>query len=135
MYNIKKIFLSVLVIILFFVMAVPAFAVTIENPSTDYFLDFSGGGGNTFENVILFFINALLGIVGIISVAMLIYGGFQYITSQTSTSGAGTSAKTVEEAKKTIKNALFGLIIVVLAYVIVVVVLNALAGDVGGGIQ
>lgn len=56
--------------------------------------------------------NFLLSIVGIVAVVMLILGGMKYITA------AGNSG-TVQAAKNSIKDALFGLILALLSYVIV----------------
>jgi hypothetical protein len=56
-------------------------------------------------------------IVGVISIIMIIYGGFRYITS-------GGDSGNVGNAKNTIIYALIGLIIVALAQVIVHYVLN-----------
>lgn len=56
-------------------------------------------------------------IVGVVSVIMIIYGGFRYITS-------GGDSNGVTAAKNTILYAVIGLIIVALAQVIVNFVLN-----------
>jgi hypothetical protein len=69
------------------------------------------------NSVIHTVINFFSLIVGVISVIMLIYGGFKYITS------GGDSGK-VTGAKNTIVYALIGLIIVALAQVIVRFVLT-----------
>lgn len=54
-------------------------------------------------------ITKLLGFLGIILVALIIYSGWQYMTAE------GDKAK-LEEAKKRIMNAVIGLIIIVSAY-------------------
>ncbi len=56
--------------------------------------------------------NFLLSIVGIVAVVMLIIGGMKYIT-------AAGSGGAVSSAKETIKDALFGLLLALLSYVIV----------------
>ena len=66
----------------------------------------------TLNNLVARFINLLSIIVGIVSVIMIIFGGFRYITS----AGRDTS---VTSAKNTILYAIIGLVIVVLAQVIV----------------
>jgi hypothetical protein len=71
------------------------------------------------SGLITYIINILLGIVGIIAVIFLIYGGFRYIT-------AGGGDEGTKEAKGIIKNALIGLIVVILSYVLVIVIINAL---------
>ncbi|MBQ3467989.1 hypothetical protein IJH19_00360 [Candidatus Saccharibacteria bacterium] len=66
--------------------------------------------------------NTLLLIIGIISVVMLIYGGFRYIIS-------GGDNKKVADAKNTILYAIIGLIISLLAYAIINFVITAITGQ------
>lgn len=68
-------------------------------------------------------LNIVLGIVGLIAVLFLVWGGFQYITS------AGDEEK-VKSAKGTMINALIGVVVVILAYALVRVVTNAIGGNV-----
>lgn len=75
------------------------------------------GTNDTLEGVIVGFIQLFLEIVALIAVAYIMYGGFRYITS----SG---DPKTAEAAKKTITNAIIGLIIIILSFIIVNVVVN-----------
>ena len=63
----------------------------------------------------------VLGVVAIISVIMLIYGGIRYIIS-------GGDSKKVTDAKNTVLYAIIGLIICLLAYAIVKFVINATLG-------
>jgi cytochrome bd-type quinol oxidase subunit 2 len=77
-----------------------------------------GNSGDRFTSVLGTYINVFLGIVGIVAVGYLIYGGFRYITS------AGNE-ETAESAKKTIQNSIIGLVIIILSYVIVTVIFNA----------
>lgn len=72
------------------------------------------------DGVVRDIINLFLYIIGIIAVIMLIYGGFQYLTS------AGSSDK-VKNAKNTILYAIIGLVIAIFAYAIV----NWVIGQVG----
>ncbi len=76
-----------------------------------------GNPGSTFSYEFTNFIEIFLGVVGLVAVAFLIYGGFRYITS------AGND-ETAESAKKTIQNAIIGLVVVILSYVIVAIVAN-----------
>ena len=64
-------------------------------------------------------INIILYAIGIVAVIMIIFGGFQYITS------SGDAAK-VTKAKNTILYGIVGLVIAVLAYAIVNFVLNGI---------
>jgi len=75
------------------------------------------GIGNIAKNVV----NIFSYVVGAISVIMIIYGGFRYITSGGSSEGVGA-------AKNTLIYAIIGLIIVALAQVIVQFVLAQSGG-------
>jgi hypothetical protein len=77
--------------------------------------------GNVAKNITKIFTI----IVGAISVIMIIYGGFRYITS-------GGASDKVGSAKNTLIYAIIGLIIVALANVIVSVVINQ-ASNQGSG--
>lgn len=61
--------------------------------------------------IVVNFVAWALGFLGLVSVIMLIYGGYQYLT-------AGGNEESLEKAKKIIKNALVGLVIVLLSYAI-----------------
>ncbi len=65
--------------------------------------------------LILYVINIMLGIAGLIAVLFLIIGGFWYITS------AGNE-ETAEKGKGTVINAIIGIVIIILSYVVVNVV-------------
>ena len=72
------------------------------------------------EGVFTRLTNIALGIIGALSVIMLVWGGLRYILS-------GGDSKKVTDAKNTILYAIIGLIIAVLAYAIVNFVLNTLS--------
>ncbi len=72
-------------------------------------------------------INWALAIAFIAAVIMLIYGGFLYITSAGNTDNA-TKGKTA------IVNALIGIVIIVLSYIIVQIVYRFVAGQGTGGV-
>jgi hypothetical protein len=74
----------------------------------------SGKVNTLVENVI----NIFSWVIGVISVLVIIYGGFKYITS------AGDAGK-VTSAKNTILYALVGLVIAALAQIIVLFVLGS----------
>ena len=80
------------------------------------------GAGSTVTDVVLYFINLGLAVVGIICVAFIIFGGFRYVTS------AGND-ETAESAKKIILNAVIGLVVTILSYVVVIVIINAVANN------
>jgi len=71
-------------------------------------------------------VNALLFIIGFLSVIMLIFGGLRYIIS-------GGNAAAVTTAKNTILYAIVGLIIAIFAYAIVNFVIGSLTGGTSGG--
>ncbi|HEX9503061.1 MAG TPA: hypothetical protein VF974_01930 [Patescibacteria group bacterium] len=76
-------------------------------------------GGGTFRGTVVYVINILIAIAGIIAVLFLIYGGLQYITS-------GGNEEVAESAKKTIQNSIIGLVIIILSFTIITVIANAL---------
>ncbi len=101
--------------------AIPLLAIKITNPADGWFIE---KGDNTFAALIMFLINGvLLPIAALISMAFIIYGGFQYITSR-------GDEELAASGKKTLTNAIIGLAIVILSYVMVAVVVNALEGRV-----
>lgn len=77
------------------------------------------GKDTSLQDVIKTIVNIILYVVGIIAVIMMIFGGFQYITS------SGDTAK-VTKAKNTILYGIVGLVIAILAYAIVQFVMNGL---------
>ena len=74
--------------------------------------------------LIALIIRYLLTISGAIAVVFVIIGGFWYITS------AG-NAEQAEKGQKTLTNAIIGVVVVILSYVIINVVVNFATG--GGG--
>lgn len=75
--------------------------------------------------VVLNILSCLLVAVGYLSVGFIIYGGYLYVLSQ-------GSSDVMTKAKKTLTNAIIGLVIAILANVIVVTILNVLLGTQGG---
>lgn len=73
----------------------------------------------SISGFILKIINIALAVAGLVAVLFLIIGGFRYITS------AGNE-ETAEQAKKIITNAIIGIVIIILSFVIVRVISNAL---------
>lgn len=66
--------------------------------------------------------NYILGVVSMIAVLMIVYSGLMYLTS-------GGNDDAVENAKRTLSNAIIGLIIVGLAYAIVTVVVFVITSE------
>lgn len=78
-------------------------------------------GETSVNQLISTVINWMLGIAFGVAVLFLIIGGFWYITS------AG-NAETAEKGKNTAINAIIGIVIIILSYVIVNVVTNLISG-------
>lgn len=77
------------------------------------------------SDLIIFIINIALAIAGLIAVFFLIIGGFRYIT-------AAGNEDASEQAKKIILNAIIGIVVIILSFVIVRVISNALTTGAGG---
>ena len=71
-------------------------------------------------------INIILGLLGIIAVIMLLLGGWKWMT-------AGGNEQSVTEAKDRIKNAIIGLAVVFMAWIIVGFTVEQLKTATGGG--
>lgn len=71
-------------------------------------------------------IQAALGLIGIVLVAIIIYGGFLYMT-------AGGNESQIDKAKKVLVNAVIGLVIILSAFAIVSFVMRLLGVDTSGG--
>ncbi len=78
-----------------------------------------GSPDESFANVVRVVITWALYIAAVIAVLVIIYGGFLYITS----GGDATQAK---KGRTALVNAIIGLVIAVLAYVVIQVVYNTL---------
>jgi glucose uptake protein GlcU len=118
----KKNLLALPFLILSFLFPFTTFAVNFSNPANGFLIDlFSQGYPNTFVGILAFLIQLALGIVGLLSILFIIIGGFQYVTSRGDEEQAAAG-------KRTLTNAIIGLAIVILSYVIVVVIINALNG-------
>lgn len=66
-------------------------------------------------------IRLMLLFAGAIAVVFVIIGGYQYLTS-------GGNEEQAEKGKKTLINAIIGVVVVVLAYVIINVIVNLVSG-------
>lgn len=74
-------------------------------------------GANNLTSLILSIINIILAVAGLIAVLILIIGGFRYVTSF-------GNEEAVKQAKGMIINAIIGIVIIILSFVIVRVVSN-----------
>jgi len=80
---------------------------------------FVGWGEITLQAVIARIINIAMMAAGLVAVIFLIIGGFRYVTS-------GGNAEAIEGAKATILNAIIGLIVIFISFLLVNYILNAL---------
>lgn len=121
MKKISKIGYVLTVIALVAMVAVPMFALAqFQTPDAGNTGLNTGVGSETrVSGLILRVINIALALAGLIAVLFLIIGGFRYITS------AGNE-ETAENAKKIILNSIIGIVVIILSFVIVRVISNAL---------
>ncbi|MBX4186748.1 MAG: pilin [Candidatus Doudnabacteria bacterium] len=103
-------------VFIFLMKAEAAYAVEIFNPAPGFLISYND---NSFTGLLTRIIQLILGVVGIVTMTFIIIGGFQYITSRGDDEQATAG-------KKTLSNAIIGLVIVILSYVIVTVIINAL---------
>jgi len=76
------------------------------------------GGETSIIDLVRTIINYFLGFLGIIAIAIVIYGGFMYVTAGVNESGADTG-------KKILTYAAIGIIVILLSFVIVNTLLQA----------
>ena len=74
----------------------------------------------SLEGTIGTILNAVLGLVGVIALGVILYGGFRWMT-------AAGNEEAVGEAKKIITAGVIGLIIVIVAWAVVSFVINTVA--------
>lgn len=101
-----------------------AFVNTAQS-QTDLFVDSAGFSQTAqLENIIATVIKMVLSLLAIVFIVLMIFSGYQWMT-------AGGNEETVEKAKNRIKNAIIGLIIVVMAFAITAFVFRNLPGGSG----
>ena len=102
-------------------LVVPHFATAQDNPLNDKVSCQQIGALNcdspTINELIVRVIRILLGVAFAVAVLFLIIGGFYYITAQGNEEAAG-------KGKQTVINALIGIVIIIMSYVIVNVIAN-----------
>jgi hypothetical protein len=79
--------------------------------------------GTDFKSILTNALTLILGLAGLVAVAYIIIGGYQIAMSR----GNEDAAKI---GRKTLTNAIIGLVIIILSYVIVSIVVNAAFGNV-----
>lgn len=83
-------------------------------------------GNSDLRDILVRFVQIFFSFLAIIAVVMIIYGGFLWMTS------AGNEEK-ISKAKKTLVNAIIGLILILSAFAIVQFVLNEIGSRIGQG--
>ena len=103
-------------------LAVPAasFAVTATSFSIESIGSQIGLGNADLKSTVLNIIRLVLGLMTLVAVVLIIYGGFVWLT-------AAGNEENVEKAKKIISAAVMGLIVILLAWAIVIFVANTTA--------
>ena len=81
-------------------------------------------GGGDIRVTVVKIINTVLGLLGIIAVGIVLYGGFTYMT-------AGGEEDKISTAKKILINGVIGLVIILSAFAITKFVLNKLSDATG----
>lgn len=104
---------------------VAAFATLASFSSTPSGLPTYFASCQTTSCIVMNIVNILLAIVFLIAVVFLLIGGFRYIISQGNEEG-------VEKAKGTITNAIIGVVVTVLAWIIVAAIRSLLEAGSGG---
>lgn len=111
----KKIIKNTLLIIFLILIISPNFVFGIDVSGVRTGMQNSAGALATTENVPTIATNLvayLLGFIGIIIFIIIIISGFQWIT-------AGGNEETVTKSKNNIKNAIMGLLVILIAYILV----------------
>lgn len=119
-----KVFLAVF--LLFGLIAAPALAQVTEYGLGE--AQAAGFGQATLIVLVLNIIRIVLGLLGLIAVILLLYAGFLWLTA------AGNEDQ-ITKAKKVIKQAIIGIVIIFASVAIVSFVINALSGNFWGTIE
>jgi len=97
--------------------------------ATDFGLDQirdTGLGTADLRTIIARIIALLISFLGIIAVCIIIYAGFIWMTS-------GGNSEKIDKAKRILKGAVIGLVLILLSYIIASFILNFFGGGNGGG--
>ncbi len=97
-------------------------AVTIENVGGSL-----GLGNADLKTTVMNIISYVLGLLGLIAVVMVLYGGFTWMT-------AGGNEDKIDTAKQIISSAAVGLVIILIAWAIVTFVVGTARNVTGSGL-
>jgi hypothetical protein len=111
-----------------FVLPAPAYAQAPVTEGLEAVGEAGGiaGGETDIITIIGRIINIALGFVGIVLLVIILYAGYEWMTS-------GGDAAKVDSAKTRLRNAIIGLVIIMMSFAIVNFILNALIEATGGG--
>ncbi len=123
--NISALILGAVLCAVFAFVAVPALAQTLTTDLTQV-AQGTGLGNSDIRVIIGRIIQAALGLVGVVLLGYIIYAGYLWMT------GGGNEEK-IEEAKKIIRNAVIGLVIILSAFAIAQFIISKLIGATSGG--
>jgi len=100
----------------------------LVNSEFDYVQEGVTGSSSsdTVENIVINFIQILLGFLGLIFVVLIIWSGFQWMT-------AGGNSSAIDAAKKRLTNAVIGLFIILAAYAITDFIVTEVYNSTRGG--
>lgn len=109
---------------------VGGFALSAHQASAQLTIDLALGstfgiGTADLQSTVINIVNYVLGALGLIAVIVILYGGFLWMLSR-------GNAQQVEKAKRVIRNAVIGLVIVLLSWAIVQFVVGAITNSTGG---
>ena len=94
----------------------------LNNSGLRSYFGFSGlNSASSLSQLIVGIVNIMLLFAGSIAVIFVIVGGYQYVTS-------GGNEEQAEKGRKTLVNAIIGIVIIVLAYVVINVISNLVGG-------
>ncbi len=119
---------ALLIVVLFtavFLFVAPALAQTQDITGLSY-AQYTGLGTQDIRITIANLIRIFFGLLGLVAVVIILYGGFLYMTSQ-------GNPEVIQKAKKVLIGAFIGLLICLLAFAIVQFIITAILGGGGGG--
>jgi len=125
--KIKYLFPAVFLVAPFLVRAQSTVSNGLQTSGLQSIFGTSGlNGSQSLSDLIVNVIRLMLLFAGAIAVVFVIIGGYQYIAS-------GGNEETAEKGKKTLINAIIGVVVIVLAYAIINVIVNLVGSGSGYG--
>jgi len=122
-FSFKTTIICLTLVVLFLALAPPILATTPDQFGLDYGT-YTGLSTQDIRVTIMNIVRVILGFVGIIAILIIIYAGYLWMTS------AGNPEQ-IDKAKKTLRNAAIGLVIIFSAFSIVSFIIGMLEGGFG----